>query len=129
MIAGYAHNGRGEEALKFFRQMQQAGVKPNLMTFTSVLPACAILGDVEQGMEIHEEITRSGFQSDVFVESALVDMYAKCGRIKKARDIFEKMPQRNDVSWTTMIAGYAQNGYIYEAQKLFQVIPNPDVFS
>eukprot|EP01018_Ginkgo_biloba_P001657 Gb_20195 [translate_table: standard] len=134
MIAGYAQNGHGEKALKLFRQMKLAGVKANAKTFASVLPACANLADLELGMEIHEEINRSGFQSDIFVQSALVDMYAKCGRIENACDLFEKMHQRNVVSWTAMIGGYAQNGRSGEALQLFQqmqllgVKPNAKTF-
>eukprot|EP01018_Ginkgo_biloba_P026797 Gb_37510 [translate_table: standard] len=120
MISGYSQNGHGEEALKFFGQMQLAGVKPDPKTFASVLPACANLAALEQGMEIHDEIIRNGFQSDVFLESALVDMYAKCGNIEKARELFENMDQRNTISWTAMIAGYAMHGYGMEALKLFE---------
>eukprot|EP01018_Ginkgo_biloba_P007726 Gb_41233 [translate_table: standard] len=129
MIAGYAQNGYGEEALKFFRQMQLAGMKPDSKTFASVFPACAGLAALGQGMEIHEKIIRSGFQSDIFVESALVDMYAKCGSIEKAREVFDKMPKRNAVSWNTMMAGYTQHGHIDEALKLFQIMPEPDIIS
>eukprot|EP01018_Ginkgo_biloba_P002565 Gb_33726 [translate_table: standard] len=131
IIGGYAQNGNGEEALKLFRQMQLAGVKPNSMTFASVLPACANLAALEQGMEIHEEINRNGFQSNVFLGNALIDMYAKCGSIEKARDLFDKMDQRTDVSWTAMIGGYAMHGYGKEALKLFEQMqhsgmnPNP----
>eukprot|EP01018_Ginkgo_biloba_P013169 Gb_21054 [translate_table: standard] len=120
MIAGYVQNGQGVEALNLFRQMQVAGVKPNSNTFATVLAACANSTALEQGMEIHENIIRNGFQSDVFVDSALVDMYAKCGSIKKARDVFDKMHQRNVVSWTAMIAGYVQNGQAVEALHVFQ---------
>eukprot|EP01018_Ginkgo_biloba_P010349 Gb_07336 [translate_table: standard] len=129
MIAGHAQRGHGEETLKLYRQMQLAGVKPNPKTFASVLSACANLASLEQGMEIHEEIVQNGFQFDVFVESALVDMYAKCGNINKARDLFDKMHQRNTVSWTAMIVGYAQSGNVTEALKLFQLMPERDVVS
>eukprot|EP01018_Ginkgo_biloba_P002829 Gb_14728 [translate_table: standard] len=130
MIAGYVQNGQPAEALTLFRLMQLAGVKPNRNTFASVIPACAKLAALEQGMEIHDDITRSGFQSDVFVESALVDMYAKCGSIEKARDLFDKMHRRNAVSWTAMIGGYAMHGCGKEALRLFQQMQhsgiNPD---
>eukprot|EP01018_Ginkgo_biloba_P027015 Gb_10922 [translate_table: standard] len=129
MIAGYVLNGQSVEALKFFQQMRLAGVKPNPKTFAIIFPACADLAAVEQGMEIHAEIIRTGFKFDVFMENALVDMYAKCGNIGEARELFDKMPQRNSVSWNTMIAGYAQNGYVDEAMKLFQKMPKPDVVS
>eukprot|EP01018_Ginkgo_biloba_P014495 Gb_16757 [translate_table: standard] len=120
MIAGYAQNGYSKEALKLYQQMQVAGVIPNLKTFTSILPACADLAALEQGMQIHEEIIRSGFESDVFVGSALVDMYAKCGSIEYARQVFDKKTQRDVVSWNAMIAGYAMHGYGKEALKLFE---------
>eukprot|EP01018_Ginkgo_biloba_P001353 Gb_22629 [translate_table: standard] len=120
MIAGYVQNGHADEALRIFRQMQLTGVKPNEKTFASVLPACANLTALEQGKEIHEEIISSQFESDVFVGSALVDMYAKCGSIENARDVFDKMHQRDVVSWTAMIEGYAMHGYGKEALKLFE---------
>eukprot|EP01018_Ginkgo_biloba_P002504 Gb_20571 [translate_table: standard] len=129
MIAGYAQNGQSLETLKLFRRMQLAGVKPNPKTLASVLPVCANLAGIEQGKEIHEEIIRSGYQADVFLQNALVDMYSKCGSIEKARNIFDKMPERDVVSWTAMIAGYSQNGYIDEALTLFQRMPEPDVVS
>jgi len=90
LIAGYAQNGQSAEALKCFQQMQKAVVKADPKTFASVLPACANLAALEQGMEIHGEIIRHGFQSVVLVENALVDMYAKCGSIEKARNLFDK---------------------------------------
>eukprot|EP01018_Ginkgo_biloba_P032972 Gb_02573 [translate_table: standard] len=129
MIAACTKHGLAKEALTLFHQMQRTGIQPNQFTFASVLPACANLAALDQGVAIHEEVNRSGFQSDVFVEGALVDMYAKCGSIKKARDIFDKMPQRDTVSWNTMIAGYIQNGQVNEAVKLFQEMPTPNVVS
>eukprot|EP01018_Ginkgo_biloba_P009799 Gb_07723 [translate_table: standard] len=122
MIAGYTQNEFWVEALKLFQKMQLADVKPDPVTFSSVLPACANLAALQRGKEIHEDIIRSGFQSDVFVGSALVDMYAKCGSLEDARQMFEKMPELNVVSWTAMVAGYAQNGHFYEALELFQQI-------
>jgi len=129
MIAGYAQNGHSEEALEFFREMQSVGLKPNMNTFTSILPACTNLGALEQGKEIQEEMIRSGFQSNVFLESALVDMYAKCGDLWDARHVFDKMRQRNAVSWTAIIAGYMQSGNEDEALKLFEKMPKRDVVS
>eukprot|EP01018_Ginkgo_biloba_P031724 Gb_04381 [translate_table: standard] len=135
MIAGYAQNGYGPEALTLFYRMQRAGIQPNETTFASVLPACANLAVLEHGVEIHQEIIRYGFQYDAFVGSALVDMYAKCGSIVNARNVFDNIADRNVVLWTAMIAGYAQNGYFYEALRLFQQMqltgmkPNSDTFA
>ncbi|XP_057832150.2 pentatricopeptide repeat-containing protein At3g12770-like [Cryptomeria japonica] len=120
MIAAYAQNGIAEKALETLKQMQLAGVKPNSTTFASILPACAKMGALVQGMDIHQSITEGGFLSDIVVASALVDMYAKCGSIDKARKFFDRMPQRNVISWNAMIAGYAQNGYLEKALETFK---------
>ncbi|XP_057827674.2 pentatricopeptide repeat-containing protein At4g21065 [Cryptomeria japonica] len=119
MIAGYAQDGKCEEALEVFCLMQRADMKPNSFTFGSILSACASLVNLEKGKWIHTFILKIGFESDVFVGSALVDMYAKCGSIDDAYDVFNKMSERNLVSWTVMIAGYAQHGYVEEVLKLF----------
>ncbi|XP_057872340.2 pentatricopeptide repeat-containing protein DOT4, chloroplastic-like [Cryptomeria japonica] len=135
MIAGYVQNGFVEKALETFKQMQLAGVKPNSTTFASILPACAKMGTLEQGIDIHRSIREGGFLSDVVVSSALVDMYAKCGNIDKACELFDKMPQRNVVSWTAMILGYAQNGFVEKALENFKqmqlagVTPNSTTFA
>jgi pentatricopeptide repeat protein len=120
MIAAYTKFGFAEEALTLFFQMQGAGIQPNQFTFSSVLPACANLADLEQGMHIHEEIKRCGFQSNVFVANALVDMYAKCGRVETARDVFDRISEPDVVSWTAIIAGYAMHGSAKEALKFFE---------
>lgn len=95
MMAGFVQNGHGEEALRLFHQMELAGVKPDSMAFASILPACANFGALEQGMEIHEKIIRTGFQSHLVVGNALIDMYAKCGNLWKARELFDNMHERN----------------------------------
>jgi pentatricopeptide repeat protein len=127
MIAAYTKQGCCEEALKLFHQMQRAGVEPNHYTFASVLPACAHLRDLEQGKEIHDEIVKGGLERNVFVASALVNMYVKCGSIENARQVFDKITEPNAVLSTVMIAGYAQKGQVGEALKLFKQIPEPDM--
>jgi pentatricopeptide repeat protein len=120
MVAGYAHNGFVEQALQTFKQMQRSGLKPDSTTLVTILPACARLGGLEQGMSIHRSILESNFLSDVVAASALVDMYAKCGSIHKAHDLFDKMPQRDVASWNAMIAGCAQNGFVEKAFETFK---------
>eukprot|EP01018_Ginkgo_biloba_P031723 Gb_04385 [translate_table: standard] len=129
MIAGYAHSGYHEEALTLFYQMRRSGFHPNHFTFASVLPACASLAVLEHGKEVHEEMIRSGLQSDVFLGSALVDVYLKCRSLENARDVFDTILEPDVVSWNAMIAGYAQNGHVDEALKLFQKMPRQDVVS
>lgn len=133
MIAGYTQNGFFEKALETFKQMRLAGVKPNSATFASVLPACAKMGALEQGIHIHQSIMEGGLLSDIILGNALVDMYAKCGSIDKACELFHQMPRKNVASWNAMIAGYAQNGFCEDALKIFQLIKKsgtyPDIVS
>ena len=120
IIAGYARKGFADETLGFFRQMLRAGVEPNEVTFVGILPACVHLGFLQEGMEIHEQIKRRGFMSNVPGVCALMDMHEKCGRLVKAREVFDEIPERNVISWTMMIAGYARQGFAEEAWLLFR---------
>jgi pentatricopeptide repeat protein len=120
MIVGNTQRGHGDEALKLFHQMHLAGIEPNSVTIASVLPACAHLTALQEGKEIHGYIIRRGFQLDLYVGNTLIDMYAKCGFMVYAHSVFNKMSNRDVVSWTTVIVGYAQNGDNEEATKLFR---------
>eukprot|EP01018_Ginkgo_biloba_P009699 Gb_23924 [translate_table: standard] len=120
VIAGYTQHGHGEEALKLLCHMQRAGMKPNKFTFATVTTACAGLAALEQGKLVHAHIIKAGFETNAFVGSALVDMYAKCGSIKKARKLFDEMPEQDVILWNVMIVGYAQHGHGKEAFQLFE---------
>jgi pentatricopeptide repeat protein len=130
MIAAYVQNGHGYEALKFFRQMQLAHIKPNSITITSLLPACTPIAALEQGQEIHCYAVRFGFESDLFVMNALIDMYAKCGNLEDACQVFKKSSQRDVVSWNAILVGHAIHGHIDDALNLFNQMQqegmNPD---
>lgn len=127
MIRRYATSGSCEEALCFYYRMQQAGIHPDNLTFPFVLRACAGLLALREGKEIHCHIIRSGYEADLFTGSALVNFYVKCGVLEDARQVFDKMSQRNVVSWTAMIAGYASNGHANEALTLFHQMQGSDV--
>eukprot|EP01018_Ginkgo_biloba_P030314 Gb_23082 [translate_table: standard] len=127
MIRAYAKNNPCDEALAVFQRMQWVGIKPDNYTFPFVLKACAGLSALQQGKEIHDQIVRSGFEADVFVRNALIDMYAKCGSVEVARQLFDKMSERDVVSWNAMIAGYSQNGYANEALAVFHQMQLEDV--
>ncbi|XP_057862106.2 pentatricopeptide repeat-containing protein At1g20230 [Cryptomeria japonica] len=122
IIAGCVQNGLPEKALEMFLEMQRAGQKPNSTTFASILPACAKLGALEKGMEIHQRGMKSGILSNILVGNSLLDMYVNCGSIRLARELFDKIPQRNVASWNAMIAGYAMHGISKNALELFEVM-------
>eukprot|EP01018_Ginkgo_biloba_P000673 Gb_14133 [translate_table: standard] len=122
MIAGYAQNERGEEAIAVFCRMRRAGVKPSQASLASVLRAFAEPAALKQGKELHAHIIKTGFELDVVVGSALLDMYAKCASMVDAFKVFDSMPERNVVSWTAMIAGCTQNGQGEEALKMFTLM-------
>ncbi|KAK9143293.1 hypothetical protein Syun_012693 [Stephania yunnanensis] len=120
LISGYAELGRFEEALALYFQMEEECVEPDEYTFPRVLKACAGIGSVRVGEGVHRDLVRAGFGSDGFVLNALVDMYAKCGDIVKARMIFDKIGVRDGVSWNSMIAGYVQHGLLVEALEMLR---------
>eukprot|EP01018_Ginkgo_biloba_P006084 Gb_02808 [translate_table: standard] len=119
MIGGYTRDGYCKEALQIYDRMQQAGIQADNFTFAFVLKACATLLTLQESKGIHNHIVRTGFESDVFVGAALIDMYVKCGSIEDARQVFDKMSRRDLVLWTVMISGYAKNGYDNEALAVF----------
>jgi pentatricopeptide repeat protein len=120
VIAGFSQNGHAIEALNLFCQMQLTDVVPNEVTIVGVLQACAHLATLHQAKRIHGYIIRSEFDSNVYVATALIDMYAKCGRINIARQLFEKMSTRDVVTWNAMIAGYGMHGYGEDAFASFK---------
>ncbi|XP_059070475.1 pentatricopeptide repeat-containing protein At1g08070, chloroplastic-like [Cryptomeria japonica] len=124
---GYAQYGFVQTASETFKQMQLEGVKPNSTTFSSLLPICAKRGALEQGMNVHQSIIKRGFWLDVVVANSLIDMYAKCGSIRKSCELFDKMLQIDAISWTAMIAGYAHNGFVEKALETFKQMQLTDV--
>ncbi|XP_010512381.1 PREDICTED: putative pentatricopeptide repeat-containing protein At3g23330 [Camelina sativa] len=120
LVAGYVQNGRYNEALRLFRQMVMKKVRPGPVAFSSVIPACAHLATLHLGKQLHGYVLRGGFGSNIFISSALVDMYSKCGNINAARKIFDRMNVHDEVSWTAIIMGYALHGYGHEAVSLFE---------
>ena len=88
-------------------------------TLGSVLTACGSLLALGEGKQIHAYVIRTDHKDNVFVGSALVDMYSKCKSIKSAEIVFERMTQKNVVSWAAMLVGYGQNGFSEEVVKNF----------
>ncbi|PHU24665.1 Pentatricopeptide repeat-containing protein [Capsicum chinense] len=119
MISGYTKTGCYGDALEVFRRMQMVGVKPDWISLVSVLPACAQLGALELGKWIHFYAEKYGYLRKTSVCNALMEMYAKCGSVDQAWQLFGQMSERDVISWSTMIGGLANHGRAHEALKLF----------
>ena len=118
LISGCASLGHEAEALDFLKEMMEEGVEPNSFTYSSALNACAKLKAVSQGKLIHSFANKTPALTNVFVGSALIHMYARCGFVSEAFQVFDSMPERNLVSWKAMIMGYTRNGLRREALQL-----------
>ncbi|KAI4371064.1 hypothetical protein MLD38_019338 [Melastoma candidum] len=112
MICGYEQNGRAKEAIDVFLMMREArDVNPDSTTFVGVLSACAELGALELGHWVHEYLEQNGFHMNVVLGTAMINMYARCGNVAKAREVFDDMDERNVIASTAMINAYGMNGY------------------
>jgi pentatricopeptide repeat protein len=136
LIAGYVQHGQSHKALKCFAQMKDEGFSPDVITFTCILTACGAVQDIETGKEIHEEVVnRCMLRKDLVLGISLVDMYAKCGFLAKARKVHDELHTRNSVSWSALIAGYAQHGHGHEALNCLEhmqddgISPNVIIFT
>ncbi|CAK9156524.1 unnamed protein product [Ilex paraguariensis] len=127
IIRGYSVHNMFTSAIEMYTKMQEMGVRPDCFTLPPVLKACCGSSAVEIGRAVHGHIFRHGFESDVFVQNALVALYAKCGQIERARMVFDELDDRTIVSWTAIISGYAQNGHPMEALKFFKQLRELDV--
>ncbi|KAJ7955664.1 Pentatricopeptide repeat-containing protein [Quillaja saponaria] len=118
IISGYTQNGLTETAISLFQEMLDE-FSPNPVTVTTVLSACAQLGALSFGKWVHGLIESENLDSNIYVSTALIDMYAKCGSILDARRLFNLMKEKNVVTWNAMISGYGLHGHGHEALKLF----------
>lgn len=114
LLGGYCRKGDFERVVDLFRNMEI-----DLYSFGTVLRACSGLAAEKLGKEVHGQYLKRGGWRDVVVESALVDLYAKCGCVDFAHRIFLDMSVKNLISWNVMISGFAQNGRGGEAVRLF----------
>uniref|UniRef100_A0A803NBV5 Uncharacterized protein n=1 Tax=Chenopodium quinoa TaxID=63459 RepID=A0A803NBV5_CHEQI len=123
LITGFSQNGGGIEALNLFDRMQKDEVPPSAFTYVAVFGACADLALIEKGKQLHGRIIRSNTRVPLmnsFIYNALINMYCKCGNMRSARLVFERMPEKNDVSWNSIINGLAYNGHNEESVEMFE---------
>lgn len=110
LIRGYAWNGPYEVAISLYYRMLDYRIAPDNFTYPFVLKACSALSAIGVGRDVHEHAIRTGWEMDVFVGAALIDMYAKCGCVHDSRLVFDKIQVRDVVMWNSMLAAYSQNG-------------------
>lgn len=120
LIAGYAHHERAKEALLLFRKMQECGIEPNQVTFVCVLQACSNIAALETGKQVQAQFNNLGLELDVFIGSALIDMYSRCGCLQDALTIFDSLPTRNVVTWNALIAGFSLHSNHESAFNIFK---------
>ncbi|XP_050374421.1 pentatricopeptide repeat-containing protein At1g08070, chloroplastic [Argentina anserina] len=125
LIGGYARSGRFIDVVGSFKQMLSEGnVLPNDATLTTVLSACARLGALDFGTWVHVYAENIGYKKNVFVGNALIDMYAKCGVVDNAVDVFKNMEMKDLITWNTIICGLATHGRGGDALELFTQMKN-----
>ncbi|CAN6171693.1 unnamed protein product [Urochloa humidicola] len=120
LISACLGHGLPRHALAAYREMVgKDAVAPDAFTYPSVLRACAEAGDLALGRAVHERAADAGMDGHLYVQNALVSMYAKCGDLAAARRVFDEMRHRDVVSWNSMISGYAASQLWREAVELF----------
>ncbi|CAI9106782.1 OLC1v1006001C1 [Oldenlandia corymbosa var. corymbosa] len=122
MINCYSQNRCYKEALESFNKMKDEGIKPDEITMSTIISACAHLGWLNIGKDIHIYLMHAKFDLDVYIGSALVDMYAKCGDMERSLVVFYKLREKNLFCWNSVIEGFAAHGHAKEALAMFHMM-------
>ncbi|KAL8201568.1 hypothetical protein R6Q57_010715 [Mikania cordata] len=129
VIGGYSKLGYYKEAFLLFQKMRELGVELDDFTFVSLHAVCSQNCQEILGGLLHSYIVTTEAQVDIYVQNAIVDMYAKCGHLQSAQAFFDRMSHKNVVSWTSMVSAYAKFGLVESAKKLFDQMPVKNVVS
>ncbi|KAK2972029.1 hypothetical protein RJ640_005049 [Escallonia rubra] len=122
MMAGYVLEGKCLDALIVFSRLLQTRKTMNHVTFASALAACSTSGFVAEGKIVHALVFTAGLQDNRIVGNAIVTMYGKCGMMCYAKQVFQRMPEKESVTWNALIGGYAENEEPDQAIKLFMLM-------
>ncbi|KAI5069763.1 hypothetical protein GOP47_0016064 [Adiantum capillus-veneris] len=120
LITGFAEHGLGQEALKYYEEMQVRGFQLDEVSVSGALKACGAIGALGRGREIHASLTEGLFAVDTCVGTSLINMYAKCGSLSEAQEVFCKLPVRNVMVWSTMIQAFGMNHEGWKAIECFE---------
>ncbi|KAG8073044.1 hypothetical protein GUJ93_ZPchr0006g46182 [Zizania palustris] len=118
VIAACAQNGRPNAAMAFFAAMQEAGERPNSVTLLSLLEACANCAEMRASRHAHGVAVRNGLALELAVGNALVHMYGKCGDLGASERVFDRMPDKDVLTWNSMIGALGMNGRAPDAVAL-----------
>ncbi|WOL15075.1 hypothetical protein Cni_G23856 [Canna indica] len=133
IIARLVDHGLHAEGIEVYKQMLRVGTQPTPLTFSSLLKSCADTAALSIGRQIHGQTIVRGFSPNMILESALIVVYTRCGELENGRRIFEKMVQKNAITWNSMIRGYSQVGDNEGALNLFGLMQRdgilPDNFT
>lgn len=129
IIRGHSLSSSPVVAIKFYVRMILSGFVPNTYTFPFILKSCAKISAISEGKQIHAHVLKLGLESDPFVHTSLINMYAQNGELDSARLVFNKSSLRDAISYTALITGYASRGYLDDARQLFDEMPVRDVVS
>ncbi|KAK9288685.1 hypothetical protein L1049_017148 [Liquidambar formosana] len=127
MVAAFVQNDEDEKACVVFLRARKEGIKPTDFMVSSVLSACAGFAGLELGRSVQALAVKACVEENIFVGSALVDMYGKCGSIEDSERAFNEMPERNLITWNAMIGGYAHQGHADMAIALFEEMTSDSV--
>ncbi|XVE74097.1 hypothetical protein DITRI_Ditri11bG0171900 [Diplodiscus trichospermus] len=128
MIKAHLRVNQFTQSFALYRDLRrdEEGFVPNKFTFLTLTKSCALNMAIWEGLQIHNHVIKNGFCLDLYVSTALLDMYAKLGIMGSARKVFEEMPVRSLVSWTVIICGYAKSGDLEKAKKLLDEMPEKE---
>lgn len=122
LISGYSQNCECQKSVELYMEMTMLGLRTSAVTVASVLPGFGKLRLLKQGKEMHNFILKQGFEDDIVVGSALIDMYANCGSSREAKHVFEIMSCRDITIWNSMIVGNSVNEDFDSAFRVFRGI-------
>lgn len=129
VIRCFAQHGQFKEAFALNVRMQNLGLHPTTFSLSSTLRACARIPYKIGGVSIHAQVHKYDILQSVYVQTALLDFYAKLGDMKASRQVFDEITEKNVVSWNSMLAGYLKFGDLAMAKQLFDEIPFKDTVS
>ncbi|PIN08677.1 hypothetical protein CDL12_18742 [Handroanthus impetiginosus] len=124
MLRGLSKSGNWRRTIEHFNKMLQDQIMLDSVSLITILSGCSFSGALDQGKRVHALVIKSGFEADIFVGSAVIDMYANCACMRDARKYFEWMEEKDVACWNAMIAGYGMIGYGNEAIELFSKMTN-----